>query len=482
MVSSLIGMVLLAGCMGSSVTQRLTGIPAFPGAEGFGMYASGGRGGRLIEVTNLNDSGPGSLREAVSATGPRIVVFRVSGTIMLQKKLNIKGKVTIAGQTAPGQGICIAGYGVDVSGAEDVIIRFLRFRPGDVSGSEVDALGGQACSRVIVDHCSASWSVDECVSFYDNNEVTIQWCIISESLYHSVHSKGNHGYGGIWGGRNSSFHHNLLAHHSSRNPRMSDTAPQGPANNADLRNNVIYNWGFNSLYGGQYSTVNLVNCYYKPGPATRSDVRTRILDGQSVGGVWYLSGNVVDGNPAVTEDNWLGVHRPWGEKDTMIAEVPFAAGFVTTHDANEAYMRVLACAGAILPQRDSIDARIVEETRTGTARYGGLWGDAKGIIDTQVAVGGWPTLKSGSPPADNDHDGMPDQWELQYGLDPNEAVDGPVDGDGDGYTNLEEYLNGTDPRQFVDYTDPKNNVDPWNLAAWQLAVQALPQRPSAMAR
>ena len=449
------------------------GNPAFPGAEGFGAMATGGRGGRVIEVTNLGDSGPGSLREAVTAKGPRIVVFRVSGTIPLAKTLKIGSDVTIAGQTAPGDGICLRNYGTDLSDADNVIVRYLRFRPGDVQGVELDSLGGRGGRRIIVDHCSASWCVDECVSLYDNNEVTVQWCLISESLYHSVHSKGNHGYGGIWGGQNGTFHHNLLAHHSSRNPRIGSRQQ-----NVDLRNNVIYNWGFNSLYGGEDSTVNVVACYYKPGPATRSGVRNRILDGAGVGGRWYLTDNVVFGDPKVTADNWSGgVHRPWASQEVMRATAPFAAPEVKTQKADEAYLMVLACAGAILPKRDSLDSRIVEETRMGVAHYGGAWGEGKGIIDSQAAVGGWPELVSAEPPADSDHDGMPDGWESRYDLNPRDPNDGPSDKDADGYTNVEEYLYGTDPNQFVDYHDPNNNVDPANLAAWKAANEGtVPRR------
>lgn len=477
----LAAVILACNCLGIA-PARFESIPAFPGAEGFGMFATGGRAGKVIEVTNLDDSGPGSLREAVRGNEPRIIIFRVSGTIELKKTLSIGSNLTIAGQTAPGDGICLANYGTSLGGAENVIIRFLRFRPGDKAGVELDSLGGTGCRRVIVDHCSASWSVDECVSFYDNNYVTIQWCIISESLYHSVHSKGNHGYGGIWGGPNSSFHHNLLAHHSSRNPRISDSGSTRPLNNVDLRNNVIYNWGFNSLYGGKYSAVNLINCYYKPGPGTSIGVRSRLLDGQSEGGRWYISGNFLYNNPLVTADNWLGVHRPWADKQTMIADEPFEAAYVRTHDANEAYQMVLVCAGAILPKRDPIDTRIVEEVYGGSATYGGVWGDRKGIIDTQQTVGGWPQLKSVQPPEDLDHDGMPDLWEQRFGLDPSDPSDGPKDKDKDGYTNLEEYLNGTDPCQFVDYIDPNNNVDPFTIAAWEAKLRSYGNMPIALPR
>ncbi len=429
-------------------------IPAFPGAEGFGAYATGGRGGRVIEVTNLNDRGPGSLREAAEARRARIVVFRVSGTIPLESTLHIGSDITIAGQTAPGDGICLKNYGTDLSGSRNVVMRFLRFRPGDVQDTEVDALGGRGARDIIIDHCSASWSVDECVSFYDNENVTVQWCLIGESLYHSVHYKGNHGYGGIWGGANASFHHNLLAHHSSRNPRIGSLQQ-----NVDLRNNVIYNWGFNSLYGGEDSTVNVVGCYYQPGPATREGVRSRILDGAGEGGRWYLADNIVAGDPAVTTDNWAGVDRPWAEQDVMRAEAPFATAPVQTQTAQEARWLVLARAGAVLPKRDSLDTRVVNEVYAGTAHYGGAWGESLGIIDSQQTVGGWPELLSTAAPVDSDHDGMPDEWETAHGFDLQYPYDGRTDVDGDGYTNVEEYLNGTDPSAYIDYTDPNNNVD-----------------------
>ena len=215
---------------------------AFPEAEGGGANATGGRGGRVVEVTNLNDAGPGSLRAAIGATGPRIVVFRVSGTIALQSPLAVRrGDLTIAGQTAPGNGICLKNYALVLNDVQNVIVRYLRLRPGDEKGVETDGLSGGRCRNVIIDHCSVSWSTDECLSLYLSEDVTVQWCLISESLHYSTHSKGPHGYGGIWGGRNASFHHNLLAHHASRNPRFSRDCE-----NVDFSNNVIYNWGSNS--------------------------------------------------------------------------------------------------------------------------------------------------------------------------------------------------------------------------------------------
>ncbi len=411
-------------------------IPAFPGAEGFGAYTPGGRGGKVYEVTNLNDSGPGSLREAVGAEGPRIVVFRVSGNIELESKIAIRNPyITIAGQTAPGDGICLKNHEMSVS-TNDVIIRYMRFRPGDVSGRGLDSLGGRGLENIIIDHCSASWSVDECVSFYRNNNITIQWCLMSESLYESKHTKGRHGYGGIWGGTNASLHHNLFAHHSSRNPRFASDDK-----NIDYRNNVIYNWGFNSAYGGERATVNMIANYYKSGPATRDSKKNRIVQISENESRWYITDNYVNGYPEITADNWNGGVQGDADKETIRVKEPFHAIVVTTQTAEAAYELVLAQVGANLPKRDALDTRIIQEVRTGTATYGGVWGEGKGIIDSQKTVGGWPQLVSTTPPVDSDHDGMPDEWELERGLDPNDVNDGKEDRDGDGYTNVEEYLN-----------------------------------------
>ena len=422
-----------------TLTAALPAAPrAFPGAEGYGANATGGRGGRVIEVTNLNDAGPGSLRAACEAEGPRIVVFRVSGTIPLESRLRIRnGDLTIAGQTAPGDGICLKNYATDVSSTKNVIIRYLRFRPGDEKEGEHDCLNGRDGEDIIIDHCSASWSIDECVSFYENKNVTIQWCLISESLWESHHSKGAHGYGGIWGGTNASLHHNLFAHHSSRNPRFA-----GDDQNIDYRNNVIYNWGFNSAYGGERATVNMIANYYKYGPGTQETKRNRIVQPSNENGRWYVADNYVTGFPDVTAENWNGGVQGEHALKPIRATKPFPFAPVTTQSAEEAYRLVLANVGATLPKRDAHDARIIEEVRTGTARYGETWeGGGKGIINSQKAVGGWPELKSAPAPPDADHDGMPDEWEKARGLNPNDASDSAKDRDGDGYTNVEEYMN-----------------------------------------
>lgn len=434
-----------------------TAVPAFPGAEGYGANATGGRGGRVIEVTNLNDSGPGSLRAACEAEGPRIVVFRVSGTIALESRLRIRnGDLTIAGQTAPGGGICLKNYGTDVSDTRNVIIRYLRFRPGDEMGIELDALGGRYSEDIIIDHCSASWCIDECVSFYANRNITIQWCLMSESLWESHHVKGAHGYGGIWGGERASLHHNLFAHHTSRNPRFAshsetdDDRPFSGGRDIDYRNNVIYNWGFNSAYGGEGATVNMIANYYKYGPGTREDKRNRIIQPSDDKGRWYVADNFVFGFPEITADNWAGGVQGENVKPAIRARRPLAAAPVTTHSAEEAYRLVLANVGATLPKRDSHDARIIEEVRTGTAKYGETWeGGGKGIINSQTAVGGWPVLTSAPPPVDSDHDGMPDYWEDDRDLDPNDPSDGPKDRNDDGYSNVEEYINSLVPSRLA---------------------------------
>ncbi len=423
-------------------------VPAFPGAEGFGAMTTGGRGGSVIEVTNLNDSGTGSLRAAILASGPRTVVFRVSGTIALNSELRIQNdNITIAGQTAPGDGICISNWPLTVD-ASNVIIRFIRSRLGDLSTSEDDAMWGREQQNIIIDHCSMSWSVDEAASFYDNKNFTLQYCILSESLYASHHTKGNHGYGGIWGGQGATFHHNLLAHHTSRNPRFCGSRYTGQPDLelVDHRNNVIYNWGFNSCYGGEAGNQNMVANYYRSGPATNSSVRDRIVDPDSNEngfGHYYIDGNVTDGFPAVTADNWLGVDGISQEvKDQIRLDAPLEAPALTPHTAYEAFEYVLAEAGAILPRRDAIDSRIIFETRTRTAQYGGAYGAELGIIDSQETVGGWVTLESTTPPEDSDHDGMPDAWEDLMGLDKTDPGDRNGDMNGNGYTNLEDYLNG----------------------------------------
>jgi hypothetical protein len=421
--------------------------PAFPGVEGFGKYTIGGRGGRVIEVTNLNDSGPGSFRAAVLAKGPRTVVFRVSGTIALESELKIREPyLTIAGQTAPGDGICVKNYQVSFD-TRHMIIRYLRFRPGDEKGKEQDGFGGQG-DHIVVDHCSVSWGIDETFSINKASNLTVQWCMVTESLYHSIHKKGNHGYGGLWGGPGGSWHHNILAHHSSRNPRASGNADSGLL---DYRNNVVYNWGFNSAYGGELWPRNWINNYYKSGPATDDKVRHRIFLQKDPRGKMFAAGNFVAGFPAISADNWKGGidFAPDGEatETTLRVREPYIVAPVTTQAAESACALVLAQAGCSL-RRDAVDRRIIEEIRTGTARYGATYkGGGKGIIDSQKDVGGWPELRSQPAPVDTDHDGMPDDWERRHGLNPNDPADGAQDSVGDGYTNLERYLHSLTQNQ-----------------------------------
>ncbi|MGV3541508.1 MAG: FlgD immunoglobulin-like domain containing protein [Rufibacter sp.] len=437
-------------------TQQL----AFPGAEGYGRFTTGGRGGAVIEVTNLNDSGAGSFRAAVTASGARTIVFRVSGTIKLLSALSIKnGNLTIAGQTAPGDGICISNQTVTVD-ADNVIIRYMRFRLGDEAQVDNDAIWGRNRQNIILDHCTMSWSVDEVASFYLNKNFTMQWCLLSESLFRSVHDKGDHGYGGIWGGDHASFHHNLLAHHTSRNPRFNGGGRSGinggtyPNEHVDFRNNVIYNWGGNSTYGGENGNYNMVNNYYKFGPATSSSVRSRIVQVSFESdptwgpgyGKFYINGNYVHNNATATADNWNGgvnydSSLPSAQRANVRLQEPIEYHMATTHTAQEAYEAVLSQVGASL-KRDAVDTRIVNEVRTGTATYGGAYGAGKGIIDTQGTVGGWPSLQSLPAPTDTDKDGMPDTWENENGLNPNDPADRNGDVNSNGYTNLEEYLNG----------------------------------------
>ncbi len=433
---------------------------AFPSAEGYGKYAKGGRGGVVYEVTNLNDSGEGSLRAAVEASEPRTVVFRVSGNIELKSAIKITNPyITIAGQTAPGDGICLMYYPLSID-ANHVIIRYIRVRPGDLAGRDFDAVSSRYINNIILDHISASWSVDECMSVYHCDSITVQWSIISESMSGSHHKKGSHGYGGIWGSNYSSYHHNLLAHHSSRNPRMASGSGY-----TDYRNNVIYNWGFNSLYGGEqqqpgndkfnFSTFNIVANYYKPGPATEpGEVSYRIANpsfrNENDFGKWYIAGNVVEGYDDVNKNNWNNGVQTGICLEKIKLENHWPSMPINQQSAEKAYTAVLDNAGAILPERDPIDTRIIEEVRGGYASYEGKSYKNQhqvsdpnkpcGIIDSQKDVGGWSVLKSTDAPSDTDHDGIPDYWEDENNLD----KENPDDRNYlayDGYTMLEKYLN-----------------------------------------
>ena len=454
-------------------------LPAFPGAEGFGRYTTGGRGGKVYHVTTLEDNGKtslkGSLRWANAQAGPRTIVFDVSGTIQLKSALKINANTTIAGQTAPGDGICIAGYQVTLNNND--IVRYVRFRPGDENEGEHDGLGAMDSENIIVDHCSVSWSVDECLSVYGSKNFTVQWCISSQSLNQSTHAKGNHGYGGNWGGSGASYHHNLIAHHVSRTPRLGPRPGTQNDERMDMRNNVIYNWTGNGCYGGEGMNVNIVNNYYKPGPGTPSgtkgmriaaiNIRTSEYTKHDSGspnqwdkmwhvwGKYYVDGNVNSKYDQVTNDNWTygmynqidasGNDGTYTEKtkDTIRITTPIAYETVTTHTAEMAYERVLDYVGASL-HRDALDQIIVDDVRDGKATFTAS-GNSKGIINHPSDVKGdgwekWPTLTQTEAKADTDGDGMPDEWETANGLNPADATDGNKTG-ADGYTNLEIYLN-----------------------------------------
>ena len=436
------------------------GLPAFPGAEGSGKYVTGGRGGRVIYVTTLEDNNNvGSLRYAVSQSGARIIMFKIGGTIQLKSRLSIsKGDVTIAGQTAPGDGITLRDYQVEVK-ANNVIIRFLRFRMGDETNQEADALGGRNYSNIMIDHCSMSWSTDECVSFYGNKNFTMQWCLASESLRNSVHGKGKHGYGGIWGGEKASFHHNLLAHHDSRNPRFCGSRYTNRPDDeiVDFRNNVLYNWGSNSIYAAEGGTYNLVNNYYKAGPASSN--KSRIIqpyadDGSNqqpmgVYGRFYVDGNYMTASTTVTNNNWQGVNMhssfssraPGVTLNDLKSDTEFAHGPITTHTADKAYEKVVNYCGSSF-KRDAVDLRIINDVTTGTATYmDGGNGSKNGLIDSQGAVGGWPVLQTADAPTDTDEDGMPDEWETANNLNPASDGDAQLTSVDGNYPNLEVYLN-----------------------------------------
>ena len=421
MFAALLAVTALASAAEPAPRQK-----AFPTAEGFGQWSAGGRGGKVIYVTNLNDAGPGSLREAVETPGPRTVLFKVSGTIELESGLRITEPfITIAGQTAPGDGICLKNYELYVR-TNDAIIRHLRVRPGAQQPGERDAITLRSATNTIVDHCSASWAVDEVLSTTYGEDVTVQWCLITEALHESTHHKGNHGFGGLIAGDRISYHHNYYAHNRSRNPR--------PASGfTDFRNNVIYDWDHEAGYAGTVNKqrVNYVANYLKPGPDTETGRYVAFHTGGP--DTWlFADGNVVEGALPDGGDNRAIINvRTRGN----LADEPFDVVEPRTQTATKAMEAVLADAGATLPKRDVADARIIDDFRNGTG----------GFIDTVDDVGGWPTLATAEAPADSDGDGMPDVWEQRHGFDDAVSADGNGDRDGDGYTNLEEYLNATDP-------------------------------------
>jgi pectate lyase len=453
MRAALIAGLLMCGAAG--LAQPPAGdqsfLPAFPGAQGFGAKATGGRGGEVYEVTNLNDDGPGSLRDGVSK-GNRTVVFRVSGTIELKKRLTLtQPNITIACQSAPGDGICLKNFTFGIA-TQNVVVRYLRSRLGDVSGQEDDAISIlHGAKNVILDHCTATWSVDECLSTSGNDtDITVQWCLIAEPLNNSIHAKGPHGYGSLARANGRiSWHHNLWAHCDGRNPRLGDNYGKAPYPTFDVRNNVIYDYGkiCSGLTQGIFK-ANYVGNYIRPGPSSRA--KTPIHIGTPSDLVFYIKDNIFEGNASLTADNALffDLVELKGQKQVRTVPDPFDALHVTTTSPKEALEAVLATVGASLPVRDPVDARIIKDVREKTGK----------VIDSQKEVGGWPILKSLPPPADSDHDGIPDDWETKHGLNPRDAADAKAIGKS-GYTNLEEYLNGTDPRRFVDYRERKNNVN-----------------------
>ena len=454
-------------------------IPAFPGAWGAGMFTSGGRGGKVIAVTNLNDNGPGSLRAALEAEGPRIVVFHVAGTIKITDDLNINNPdITIAGQSAPGDGICVAGsFNINTY---NVIVRHLRVRRGVPTGGQGDDnIGGNPFHHIIIDHCSTSWGMDENLSLYrhmrpsldgttqikdPSQNITIQWSITSEAL-----DARGHAFGGTWGGNPSTFHHNLFACNTARNPSI------GMSGAFDFRNNVIFNWRHRTMDGGdETSLINVINNYYKPGPATNENMRgvfARIeqrsmyspgnawaeggwyTKAENRPGKWYVAGNVMDGNKEATNNNWTGMRGP--EKIARV-NTPFEGWPVSPHETAEAaFESVLAKVGATLPKRDAVDKRVTEMVRSGKPMT------ETGILKDISEVGGYPTLTydPAKVPVDKDSDGMSDEWELKNNFDPKNPSDGVIDTDGDGYTNVEEFLNSTNPREKINYRNLGNNID-----------------------
>ncbi len=453
-----LSIVFLLSLVGKTIHAQQT---AFPGAEGFGKYATGGRGGKVVAVINLNDIGEGSFRWALEQfpSEPLTVIFRVSGIIELQSKIQIKrSNLTIAGQTAPGDGICLKNQSLILNGASskgnhgNIIIRYIRSRPGGTLRTGLYGFDMENCHDVIVDHCSFSWANEECAAMYDTKNVTVQWCIVSEGLYEAGHQKGHRSYGGVWGGQNASYHHNLLAHLNSRAVRFNGARAHDTFALVDYRNNVIYNWGnANACYGGEVniagglSQVNIVNNYYKPGPATSAELKFvhALYQKENAKGTgqWYVQGNVMEGDNALTKNNKAGVDlKEQGYPEDAISSKPFVIAIpLPVQNANSAYTDVLKYAGAIFPKRDAVDERIVNETKTGTATGKGAFGKP-GIIDLPSAVNGWGEYKSAAAPTDTDQDGMPDEWEKKKGLNPNDAADANKT-DASGYTMLEIYLN-----------------------------------------
>ncbi len=487
-------------------------IPSFPGAEGGGMYSFGGRGGKVITVTSLADHGPGTLREACETGGARIIVFNVAGIIKLERPIIVRAPyVTIAGQTAPGDGVCLAGESFWIN-THDVVIRHMRFRRGETwVGRRDDAIGGNPVGNIMLDHISATWGLDENMSIYRHMwndgtgkkdvklptvNITIQNSIFGEAL-----DTWNHAFGSTLGGENCSFMRNLWANNSGRNPSI------GWNGVFNFVNNTVFNWVHRSIDGGDYTAkYNIINNYFKPGPASKLDapVGHRILKPESgrsnldhrVYGKAYVYGNIVEGNEKVTKDNWAGGVQveDLPDKDNPYQEVllsddlkgyksmvywsrPFALPYLTIMPAKDAHEYVLNNAGATWPVRDAVDTRIARVVRTGKIEYSKkvsfkdvpqfkyrrLPKDSYkiGIITDISQVGGYPEY-TGTPYVDTDKDGMPDEYEKKVGLNPNDASDANGDINKDGYTNIEMYINGINPNYSVNWQDLKNNYDTLN--------------------
>lgn len=469
-------LLFLTTLLSVSLSSQSQPLKAFPTAEGFGKFASGGRGGKVVEVTNLNDSGEGSLRWALTEAGREhaTIVFRVSGIITLEKDIRAKlYHVTIAGQTAPGDGILYRGGKLNLGGSKNVIMRNLRGRiglRGDKDFIKGGSIGIENADTIIIDHCCFGWSGEENMTIYDNHFTTVQWCIVHEGLYNAGHQKGNRSYACQWGGSPASFHHNLLAHNYNRSARLNGATNHNQDRNVfmEYQNNVNYNWGKpNSCYGGENEAgegstheCNFVGNYYKPGPATPANSYfmqlSKARKGKTLTGpsLWFFSGNKMEGNKSVTKDNWQAVDNQTGFelKDMQSAKTVYPSKFhpasnafdydvykTPVERADKAYKRVLAKAGTI--RRDAVEHRVVDEVKNGTARYRGTQGCA-GFIDSPADAEGWPVYVQVAPVVDNDHDGMDDVWELKNGLDPNNPDDRNKVLSKEGYTALEVYLNG----------------------------------------
>jgi|CXWL01.1.fsa_nt_gi pectate lyase len=445
-----------------TVTPNPSPIPAFPGAEGFGAMTAGGRGGQVIEVANLNDSGAGSLRAAISAEGPRIVIFRVAGTINLESNLVIANPyITIAGQTAPGMGITLRDMDSNVEAlikieTHDVVVRFLTLRAGPPSAGDamlIMASDAHETYNVVIDHNSLSWAVDRnLATWYDVHDISIQWNIFSEALNCSINPKGCHSKGVLLGGyasdenkdkpgaKNISFHHNLMAHNGERNPYIE------AGGIIDVVNNVAYNpFGtfshIDMVYQLSPDLVNYVGNIYKPGPNTEVKYGIKTLNPGAPGAGIFVQGNI---GPQREKDTLPEINIIEPDSRQFVVSKPFPSETITTTTALQAYEQVLAyaganiglnCDGTFFPRRDAIDTRVINDIQAGTGK----------IIDDSSEVGGWLTISPASPCADSDHDGMPDLWEQKFGFDPADPSDASKDADGDGYTNIEEFLNGKNP-------------------------------------